>query len=56
MLNTTTAEVPALVQTSVGRFVAFLEMGAAEGLFAPDVFADITLPHWRVQVLHRRCR
>ena len=50
MVNTTTAEVPALVQASVGRFVAFLEMGATEGLFAPDVFADITLPHWRVQV------
>jgi hypothetical protein len=43
-------EVPALVRASVDRFVAFLETGATEGLFAPDVFADITLPHWRVQV------
>jgi hypothetical protein len=43
-------EVPALVRASVDRFVAFLETGASEGLFAPDVFADITLPHWRVQV------
>ena len=34
----------------VDRFVAFLEVGATEGLFSPDVFADITLPHWRVQV------
>ena len=49
-MTTTTTEVPALVQASVGRFVAFLEIGATEGLFAPDVFADITLPHWRVQV------
>jgi hypothetical protein len=46
----TTSEVPALVRASVDRFVAFLETGATEGLFAPDVFADITLPHWRVQV------
>lgn len=44
-----TTEVPALVRASVDRFVAFLETGATEGLFAPDVFADITLPHWRVQ-------
>jgi hypothetical protein len=49
-MSTTTAEVPALVQESVDRFVAFLESGATEGLLAPDVFADITLPHWRVQV------
>jgi len=44
------ADVPAVVRASVGRFVAFLEVGATEGLLAPDVFADITLPHWRVQV------
>lgn len=52
MTETTTwspAEVPALVQSSVDRFVVFLQTGATEGLFAPDVFADITLPHWRVQ-------
>jgi hypothetical protein len=49
-MTTTTTEVPPLVQASVGRFVAFLEVGATEGLFAPDVFADITLPQWRVQV------
>jgi hypothetical protein len=49
-MTTTTTEVRALVQASVDRFVAFLEIGATEGLFAPDVFADITLPHWRVQV------
>jgi len=49
-MTTGTTEVSALVQASVDRFVAFLEIGATEGLFAPDVFADITLPHWRVQV------
>jgi hypothetical protein len=48
--TTSTTGVPAHVQASVDRFVAFLETGATEGLFAPDVFADITLPHWRVQV------
>ena len=30
--------------------MAWLETGATDGLFAPDVFADVTLPHWRVQV------
>ena len=40
-MTTTTTEVPALVQASVSRFVAFLEIGATEGLFAPDVFVDI---------------
>ena len=49
-MTATTTEVPSLVQASVDRFVAFLETGAADGLFAPDVFADITLPDWRVQV------
>ena len=48
-MTATTTEVPALVQASVDRFVAFLETGATDGLFAPDAFADITLPQWRVQ-------
>jgi hypothetical protein len=48
-MTATSTEIPTLVQTSVERFVAFLETGATEGLFAPDVFADISLPHWRVQ-------
>jgi hypothetical protein len=46
----TTRALPDLVRASVKRLVAFLETGADEGLFAPDVFSDITLPHWRVQV------
>ena len=30
--------------------IAFLETGEApEGLFAPDVFFDVTVPHWRLQ-------
>ena len=48
-MTTTATEIPPLVRASVDRFVAFLETGATEGLFASDVFADITLPHWRVQ-------
>jgi len=48
-VTTTATETPLLVRASVDRFVAFLEIGATDGLFAPDVFADITLPHWRVQ-------
>jgi len=45
-----TSSVPAHILASVDRFVGFLETGAVDGLFAPDVFADVTLPHWRVQV------
>ena len=31
-------------------FVAWLETGErSEGMFASDVFADLSLPHWRVQ-------
>jgi hypothetical protein len=45
------AEVPTSVRDSVDRLVAFLQTGATDGLFAPDVFADVTLPHWRVQAV-----
>ncbi len=32
------------------RLIAFLETGTApDGLFAPDVFCDFTLPRWRLQ-------
>jgi len=32
------------------RFVRWLETGAgAEKVFAPDIFGDVTLPHWRLQ-------
>lgn len=34
--------------------VAFLETGQPPaGLFAPDVFFDVTVPHWRLQALGR---
>ena len=30
--------------------IAFLESGSApDGLFAPNVFFDVTVPHWRLQ-------
>jgi hypothetical protein len=33
-----------------GKLIAFLETGAPpDGLFAPDVFCDFTLPQWRLQ-------
>ncbi len=33
-----------------GKLIAFLETGSApEGLFAPDVFCDLTVPQWRLQ-------
>jgi hypothetical protein len=50
MSTVATQVLPPHVQESVGRFVAWLETGETDGLFAPDVFADISLPHWRVQV------
>jgi hypothetical protein len=35
---------------AVANLVRFLETGSApEGLFTSDVFADLSLPHWRVQ-------
>jgi hypothetical protein len=48
-VTTAAIDLPTRVQQSVDRFVAFLETGATDGLFAPDVFTDVTLPHWRVQ-------
>ena len=36
------------------EFVAYLETGAAApGLYAPDVFLDVTLPRWRLQARGR---
>lgn len=36
--------------TAVANFIRFLETNVApEGLFAPDVFADVSLPTWRLQ-------
>lgn len=42
------------VQRLSRGLIAFLESGeAADGLFAPDVFFDVTVPHWRVQAKGR---
>jgi hypothetical protein len=41
------------VQRSVAGLVVFLQTGGRsvpDGLFAPDLFADLTFPRWRVQV------
>jgi len=44
MTTAMTTELPTHVQESVERLVAFLETGATDDLFAPGVFADLTLP------------
>lgn len=37
-------------KVAVARLIEFLETGTAPvGLFAPDVFFDMSLPQWRVQ-------
>jgi hypothetical protein len=34
----------------VAKLIRFLETGSApDGLFAPGVFCDLSLPHWRMQ-------
>ena len=39
-----------VVNELVQKFIAFLETGTApDGLFAPDIFLDFTMPTWRVQ-------
>ena len=51
--TTMAGALPASVQRSVADFVTFLETGGEigpDGLFAPDLFADLTFPRWRVQV------
>ncbi|HWD04361.1 MAG TPA: hypothetical protein VG674_18130 [Amycolatopsis sp.] len=41
---------PAGTRVAVENFVRFLETGTVpDDLFAPDVFADLSLPQWRVQ-------
>lgn len=35
---------------AVANLIRFLETGTAPtGLFAPHIFADLSLPHWRIQ-------
>jgi hypothetical protein len=41
---------PGDTKVAVARLIEFLETGAApEGLFAPDLFLDLSLPQWRLQ-------
>ncbi len=37
-------------KVAVARLIEFLETGiVSDGLFAPDVFLDVSLPQWRMQ-------
>lgn len=37
--------------TAAANLIRFLETGSVpEKLFAPDIFADISIPHWRLHV------
>jgi hypothetical protein len=45
---------PTDVRACAEQFTAYLETGeAAPGLFAPDVFLDVSLPRWRLQAAGR---
>jgi hypothetical protein len=40
------------IGTAVANLIRFLECGVPpEGLFAPDVFLDLSLPQWRIQAV-----
>ena len=48
--NFSTTAGPSETSVAVANLVQFLETATApEGLFAPNVFADVSLPHWRIQ-------
>jgi hypothetical protein len=50
MPSRTTAPVDSTV--AVANLIRFLETGVmTEGLFSPDVFADLSLPQWRMQTV-----
>ena len=45
-----TAVHPQETVVTVANLIRFLETGSvADGLFAPDLFVDLSLPHWRIQ-------
>jgi hypothetical protein len=53
MSTVTAPGLPEVAQASVERLVRFLESSGRatpDGTFAPDAFADLTFPHWRVQL------
>ena len=44
------ATAPVDTKVAVAGLIEFLETGTApEGLFAPDLFLDLSLPQWRLQ-------
>ncbi|KQW47273.1 hypothetical protein ASC77_12375 [Nocardioides sp. Root1257] len=48
--RTAAADLGEVATTLAARFVTWLETGERPpDLFADDVFADLTVPHWRVQ-------
>ncbi len=50
MSTTTTTTSRPDATTAVAQLISYLETGVApDGLFAPDVFLDLTLPTWRLQ-------
>jgi hypothetical protein len=47
---TTAMAIDSPARELAAKLVSFFETGTApEGLFAPDVFCDLSLPHWRLQ-------
>ncbi|MGN6472616.1 MAG: hypothetical protein ACTHK4_03075, partial [Mycobacteriales bacterium] len=47
---TTMTDLRTDAEALVAKFIQFLETNTPpEGLFADDVFADVTLPQWRLQ-------
>jgi hypothetical protein len=50
MTTTVTAPAADTARLLAGQLITFLETGvAADGLFAPDLFTDFTMPLWRLQ-------
>ncbi|MGW6278409.1 hypothetical protein [Kribbella sp. NPDC055071] len=48
--ETTATAARADTATAVAKLIRFLETNVVpDGLFGPDVFTDLTLPHWRIQ-------
>jgi hypothetical protein len=46
----TAARIRPQTTVAVANLIQFLETGTApDRLFAPDMFADLSLPHWRIQ-------
>jgi hypothetical protein len=51
---TTAVAAPSNARVLAEQFIAYLETGTAgPGLYAPDVFLDVTLPRWRLQARGR---